>query len=298
MTEQSASSAPVQTQRVGFVGLGAMGSRMAANVVKAGFDLICFDAAGTADRMPDGARAASSVADVAAQADVIFFSLPDGSISASVADEIVLTNQRSVSTVIDTSTIGCSAAETVHGKLKGAQIGYMDAPVSGGIAGAASGSIALMFAGPKAEFERLEPVLTAVSRRPFYVGEEPGQGQAMKLLNNYLSGIAMTATSEAISFGLTHGLDMKLMLDVLNASSGQNTATSDKFPNRILTEKYDAQFTNKLLLKDLSLYLDNVGKAGTSDTLSKVLVPIWQRFAAAEPGADITQVYPYIRDKK
>ena len=285
-------------QRIGFIGLGAMGSRMAANVAKAGFELICYDAAGTAERAPQGARAAASVAAVAAEADVVFMSLPDGAISASVADEIILSNQRAVGTVIDTSTIGCSAAETVHGKLRGAQIAYMDAPVSGGIAGAASASIALMFAGPREEFDRLEPVLTAISKRPFYVGTEPGQGQAMKLLNNYLSGLALTATSEAISFGLTHGLDMKTMLDVLNASSGQNTATSDKFPNRILNEKYDAQFTNKLLLKDLSLYLENVGKAGTPDTLSKVLVPVWQKFAEVEPGADITRVYPFIRDGK
>ena len=284
-------------ERIGFVGLGAMGSRMAANVAKAGFEMICFDAAGTAERAPAGAVAAGSVAEVAAQADIVFLSLPDGKISASVADEIILTNQRAVSTVIDTSTIGCSAAEAVHAKLQGAQIAYLDAPVSGGIAGAASASIALMFAGPREAFDRLEPVLTAVSKRPFYVGDTPGQGQAMKLLNNYLSGLALTATSEAISFGLTHGLDMGTMLDVLNASSGQNTATSDKFPNRIMNEKYDAQFTNKLLLKDLSLYLENVGKAGTDDTLSKVLVPVWQRFAEAEPGADITRVYPFIRDR-
>ena len=285
-------------QRIGFIGLGAMGSRMSANVAKAGFDLVCYDAAGTAERLPEGARAAASVAQVAAEADIVFLSLPDGKVSASVAQEIVLTNQRAVGAVIDTSTIGVSAAQTVHGQLQGAQIGYMDAPVSGGIAGAASASIALMFAGPREEYDRLEPVLTAVSKRPFYVGEEPGQGQAMKLLNNYLSGLALTATSEAISFGLTHGLDMKLMLDVLNASSGQNTATSDKFPNRILTEKYDAQFTNKLLLKDLSLYLENVGKAGTPDTIAKTLVPMWQRFAEADPGADITRFYPFIRDKQ
>jgi 3-hydroxyisobutyrate dehydrogenase len=174
----------------------------------------------------------------------------------------------------------------------------MDAPVSGGIAGAAAGTIALMFAGPKEQFETLSPVLQSMSKRPFHVGEEPGQAQAMKLLNNYLSGLALTATSEAITFGLTQGLEMSTMLDVLNVSSGQNTATSDKFPNRVLTETYDAEFLNTLYLKDISLYVENVANAGTADTICTNLLPIWQRFTAAEPGADFTRIFPFVRDKR
>ena len=120
----------------------------------------------------------------------------------------------------------------------------------------------------------------------------------MKLLNNYLSGLALTATSEAISFGLTQGLEMSTMLDVLNASSGQNTATSDKFPKRVMSETFDAEFLNTLYLKDISLYVDNVAGAGTSDTIATALLPIWQRFAGTEPGADFTRIFPFIRDKR
>ncbi len=283
---------------VGFIGLGAMGSRMAANVAKAGFQMICFDVAGTKDRAPDSARIAASVGAVAREADVIILSLPNGDISAQVAEQIIETNQRAVSTIIDTSTIGVAAARAVHGRLAASELSYMDAPVSGGIAGAAAGTIALMFAGPVATFEALSPVLTAMSKRPFHVGEEPGQAQAMKLLNNYLSGLALTATSEAISFGLTQGLEMSTMLDVLNVSSGQNTATSDKFPNRVLPETYDAEFLNTLYLKDISLYVENVAQAGTVDTISRNLLPIWQRFTAAEPGADFTRIFPFVRDKR
>jgi len=130
------------------------------------------------------------------------------------------------------------------------------------------------------------------------LGPEPGQGQAMKILNNFLSATAMAATSEAISFGVAEGLDPSLMVDVLNASSGQNTATSDKFPNRILTETYDAEFLNTLYLKDISLYVENVGQADTADTISRNLLPIWQRFTAAEPGADFTRIFPFVRDKR
>ena len=283
---------------VGFIGLGAMGSRMAANVAKAGFQMICFDVAGTEARAPAGAEAAASVGAVAAKAEVIILSLPNGDILAAVAEQIIETNQRAVSTIIDTSTIGVAAAKSVHGRLAASELSYMDAPVSGGIAGAAKGTIALMFAGPREDFEALAPVLKAMSNNPFHVGTEPGQAQAMKLLNNYLSGLALTATSEAISFGLTQGLEMSTMLEVLNVSSGQNTATSDKFPNRVLPETYDAEFLNTLYLKDISLYVENVAAAGTTDTISKNLLPIWQRFTAAEPGADFTRIFPFVRDKR
>ncbi len=283
---------------VGFIGLGAMGSRMAANVAKAGFEMICYDLAGTRERAPEGAGIATSVGAVAAEAEVIILSLPNGDVSAAVAEEIIETNQRAVSTIIDTSTIGVAAAQKVHGRLVDSELAYMDAPVSGGIAGAAAGTIALMFAGSDEAFAALQPVLKAMSKNPFHVGTEPGQAQAMKLLNNYLSGLALTATSEAISFGLTQGLEMSTMLDVLNVSSGQNTATSDKFPNRVLPETYDAEFLNTLYLKDISLYVENVGQAGTSDTIAQALLPIWQRFTAAEPGADFTRIFPFTKDKR
>lgn len=284
--------------RIGFVGLGAMGSRMSANVAAAGLELICFDVAGTEERMPDGAVAASSLADLAAKADVVVMSLPDGKISAAVAQTIVESNQRKVGAVLDTSTIGIAAAKEVHGLLGEVGVNYLDAPVSGGAAGAAAATIALMFAGPREDYDRLMPLIAAMSKNPFYIGEDAGQGQAMKLLNNFLSGIALTATSEAIAFGLTQGLDMALMLDVLNVSSGQNTATADKFPKRILSETYDANFFNNLLLKDISLYVENADAAGTQNTLGHAVLPTWQRYAAAEPGADITKVFPFIRDKK
>jgi 3-hydroxyisobutyrate dehydrogenase len=285
-------------ERVGFIGLGAMGSRMAKNLVASGLELVGFDSAGTAARLPAGAVAAASAKDVAAAAEVVLFSLPDGRASAAVAAELVDTPRRRVRTVVDTSTIGVAAAKEIHGRLRAAGVVYADAPVSGGIAGAANATIALMFSGSADTFERLRPVLGVISQRCFHVGTEPGQGQAMKLLNNFLSAVALTATSEAISFGLTQGLDPKTMLEVLNASSGQNTATSDKFPNRILPELYNAQFLNTLMLKDLDLYAENVAAAGTSCRVSETLLEIWRRFATAEPGADFTRIFPFLRGER
>jgi 3-hydroxyisobutyrate dehydrogenase-like beta-hydroxyacid dehydrogenase len=283
--------------RIGFVGLGAMGSRMAKNLVTAGFDLVGFDAAGTAERLPAGAVAAGSAKAVGEAADVVLLSLPDGAASADVTAKLVESRPRRVRVVVDTSTIGVAPARRIYTDLRDAGLAYVDAPVSGGIAGASNATIALMFSGSADQHERLRPVLGAISKRCFHVGTEPGQGQAMKLLNNYLSAVALAATSEAVSFGLTQGLPMKVMLDVLNASSGQNTATSDKFPNRILTERYDAQFRNTLMLKDLTLYGESVAAAGTSSRLSEVLVEIWRRFATAEPDVDFTRIFPFVRDE-
>ncbi|HJZ42894.1 MAG TPA: NAD-binding protein [Hyphomicrobiaceae bacterium] len=129
--------------------------------------------------------------------------------------------------------------------------------------------------------------------KPFYVGPRPGQGQAVKLLNNFLSATALAATSEAIAFGTGQGIDMKTILDIVNASSGRNSATDDKFPRRIMHGRFDAGFTAKLQLKDISLYLENAKTAGIADEIANVVVDVWRRMEAAIPGADITQMYPY-----
>lgn len=282
--------------RVGFIGLGNMGGPIAANIAKAGHDMIVYDKAGTKERAPDGATIAGTVGEVAAEADVVLLSLPDGAISASVAEEIIESNQRNLRSVADTSTIGVIAAKEIAARFGSVGINYFDAPVSGGTRGAANGTISVMFSGSTEAFQQLQPVLTAMSSNPFHVGTEPGQGQAMKIANNFLSALAMAATSEAMTFGMHHGLEMKTMIDVINASSGQNTATSDKFPTRILNESYDAGFLNNLLYKDVRLYLENVQAAGTPERIGAVNADIWRRFAEAEPGADFTRIYPFVRD--
>lgn len=283
---------------IGFVGLGNMGRPMATNLTKVGHELVVYDAAGTAERAPKNTVAASSVAEVAAKAEAIFLSLPDATASTGVAQEIIDSDPRIARCVIDTSTIGVQAARDICQRLKIVGIEYIDAPVSGGVAGAIAGTISTMVAGPRASYERLLPMLKAMSQNPFHVGTTAGQGQAMKLANNFLSGIAMTATSEAICFGLSQGLEMKAMLDVLNVSTGQNTATSDKFPNRILTETYDAGFNNTLFMKDLKLYLESVQTDGQPDALSAVCADVWKRFVRSSPGADFTKIYRFICDKE
>jgi len=278
----------------GFIGLGNMGAPMAANLAAAGHDLIVYDAAGTDDRAPDGARTANGIAGVAAVAETVLLSLPDGKAVEAVVGDIVAAPERATCAVVDHSTIGVEAARRVHQTLSAAGIAYLDAPVSGGTAGAKAGSLAMMISGDKSLAERLDGALAPIAASRFYVGATPGQGQAMKVLNNFLSATAMTATSEAIAFGIGQGLDMAVMLDVLNASSGQNTATSDKFPKRVLTGKYDAGFTIDLLAKDVRLYLEQVARAGSPDTVGGAVAGILEDVLAAMPGADFTRMYPFI----
>jgi len=278
-------------ETIGWIGVGSMGHRMSRHLVSAGYPLVVADAAST-ERAPPGSAIAKSNAEVAERADTIILSLPDGKASQAVAREIAGAKPRRVKTVIDTSTIGIEAAEAVATVLATAGIEFVDAPVSGGTAGADKATIAIMLACQPSSFERLKPLLGLMGK-PFYVGPRPGQGQAVKVLNNFLSATALAATSEAIAFGTGQGIDMKTILDIVNASSGRNSATDDKFPNRILHGRFDAGFTAKLQLKDIRLYLENARAAGVSDEIAKVVVDVWQRMEAAIPGADITQMYPY-----
>ena len=190
---------------VGFIGLGQMGGPMAANLAasltKADQSLLCFDKAGTTDRLPGGATAVDSVQAMADQAETVFLSLPDGAVSAAVAQEIASVADRKTGLVVDLSTIGPTRAREIHTLLDGASIQYADAPVSGGRAGAIAATISLMWAGPADQFELHKTMLDSMAGNVFFVGDQPGQGQALKLLNNFLSATAMAATSEAIQFG-------------------------------------------------------------------------------------------------
>ncbi|HXY27919.1 MAG TPA: NAD(P)-dependent oxidoreductase [Acidimicrobiales bacterium] len=278
---------------VGMVGLGNMGSALAANLVGSGLDVVTHDVAGP-ERSPDGAAFAPELADVARRADVVVLSLPDGSASAQVCRDLVAVSPRRTTHVVDTSTIGVEAARSVEALLSAGGVGYVDAPVSGGVAGARARTLSVMVAGPEAACAAVEPVLAGLSDRRRWVGERPGLAQALKLANNFLSATALAAASEAVAFGLSVGLDMATMLDVLNASSGQSAATSDKFVHHILTGRYASGFANTLMAKDLALYLGAVGAEGTPSVLGQVTASVWERFAAAEPEVDFTRIYPFV----
>ena len=279
---------------VGCVGLGNLGSVLAENLVKWGLPVVAHDAAGP-ERLPAGAAWAASLGELARRAELVVLSLPDGSASESVAGAIVATAGRKVSHIVDTSTIGIDAAESIAAALAAAGVAYLDAPVSGGVAGARARTLAVMYSGPDDVCAHAEPVLAGLSDRRRRVGDRAGLAQAMKLANNFLAALALSATSEAVAFGVAAGLDMKVMLDVLNESSGRNSATEDKFPRQVLPGTYRHGFSNTLMHKDQRLYLQAVAARGCPAEIARVNAAVWERFAETEPGADFTRIYPFVR---
>ena len=279
---------------VGFVGLGKMGGPMAANVA-AHAGLLCFDPAGTAERAPAESVIGESVGDLARRCDTLLLSVPDGAATLDVVGQILaLEDAIRVTTIIDLSTIGPPAATDAAERLAARGIAYCDGPVSGGAAGARARTISLMFGGPTAILDAHRDLLQSFAGNVFHVGELAGQGQAMKLLNNFLSATALAATSEALAFGLHHGLDLTTMVDVLNVSTGRNSATVDKFPNRIIPGRFDAGFATAHMTKDVRLFEAGAVEAGTAHRVAAAVTAVWQKTDAALPGSDFTEVWKYV----
>jgi len=279
---------------IGFIGLGNMGHPMASNIAAAGFDVVCFDAAGTTERLPDGAHAAASAEEIFGTTDTALLSVPDGTATTVLIDQLERTRSRRVTSIVDLSTVGPMVARASAARLEPLGVTYCDGPVSGGVAGARARTISLMFAGPAAVLDAHRKILDAFAGHVFHVGELAGQGQAMKLLNNFLSATALAATSEAVAFGVAEGLDMQVMIDVLNVSTGRNSATYDKFPNRIMTGSYDAGFHTRLMSKDVALFLESITAAGTSGGVASAVGELWAAAYAAMPKSDFTEIWKFV----
>lgn len=286
------------TRTIGFVGLGNMGKPMADNVAAAGFDMVCYDAAGTTGRLPDGASAAGSVGELVGLVDTVLLSVPDGDVTLAIVDEILAAPDRRVDVVVDLSTVGPVAARRAAAALAPHDVTYCDGPVSGGVAGARAATIAFMFGGPAQVLDEHRAVFDALAGNVFHVGDEAGHGQAMKLVNNVLSASALAASSEAMSLGRAYGLDLSTMLDVVNVSSGRNTATSDKFPNRVLTGSYDTGFFTRLMAKDVRLFNSVADEVGTRNEVMRALAATWDEFERAEPDSDFSQIWPFVSGER
>jgi 3-hydroxyisobutyrate dehydrogenase-like beta-hydroxyacid dehydrogenase len=275
---------------IGFVGLGQMGGPMSRRLLAAGHELVAYDEREEAVQalVPEGAQPAGSPAEVAERAEVVLVSLPTPEVVRAVAlGRDGLIQGSAMRTYVDLSTTGQAVAMEVAAALAGRGVVTLDAPVSGGVRGAREGTLAVMAAGPTAELERVRPLLE-VFGRVFHVGERPGLGQLMKLANNFLSATAIVATAEAIALGVRGGLDPATMIAVINASTGRNTASEDKFPRQVLTGSYAAGFTAGLLTKDLGLCAAAAAALEVPMPVAAEVYARWQR-AVAElgPEADI-----------
>ena len=252
------------SQTLGFVGVGRMGGPMAGRLLDAGHSLVVFDTnpAVVKPLTDRGAASASSAEDVASQAEVVFISLPTPPIVqvVSLGDKGILNGSR-VKTMIDLSTTGPSVAKVVAQAAGERGVAWADSPVSGGVTGAAKGTLAVMVSCPKPTFEEIEPLLK-VFGKTFYVGDKPGLAQIAKLANNLLAAAALVVSSEAVAMGVKAGLDAKVLIDIINAGSGRNSATQDKFPRSILPRTFDFGFATGLSYKDVRLCVEESESLG------------------------------------
>ena len=237
---------------------------MAGRLLDAGHSLVVFDTnpAVVKPLTDRGAASASSAEDVASQAEVVFISLPTPPIVqvVSLGDKGILNGSR-VKTMIDLSTTGPSVAKVVAQAAGERGVAWADSPVSGGVTGAAKGTLAVMVSCHKPTFEEIDPLLK-VFGKTFYVGDKPGLAQIAKLANNLLAAAALVVSSEAVAMGVKAGLDAKVLIDIINAGSGRNSATQDKFPRSILPRTFDFGFATGLSYKDVRLCVDESESLG------------------------------------
>ena len=277
-------------KRIAFAGIGNMGWPMAANLVKAGFDVtVCDVVPGRAASFASetGAKAAATPAEAAAGADCVVMIVPTSK-QVGEAVEAMLPSLKPGMLVIDMTSGQPGRTREIAAMLEGHGVPMIDCPVSGGVPRAKSGQLAIMVGGPAAEIDRAEPVLKAMGTSVYRCGDI-GAGQAMKALNNLVSAGGYLIGIEALLIGQRFGLDPTTMVDVLNASSGMNNSTQKKFKEYVLSRRFDAGFGLDLMVKDLSIALEVGRETTTPAPFSALCREMWLAASTSlGPGVDHT----------
>ncbi len=280
------------SQTLGFVGLGRMGSGMVRHLQKAGLPVWVYDANPAVAATIEGAQVATSLRELGETADTVFLSLPDASVVKAVlfgADGL-LSGAHKVKVVADFSTIGPKASIDIAEALTSLNVEWVEAPVSGGPKGAANGTLAVMLSGRKNALDAMLPLVERIGK-VFIAGETFGAAQTAKLANNMLSSAAIVLTSEVMAMGAKAGVDANVLLDIINAGSGRNSATVDKFPRAVVTRTFDYGFATGLAYKDIRLCVDESQALGAPMVLGAL---VCQMLAATNakygPNSDFTEV--------
>lgn len=282
--------------QLGFIGVGKMGGPMATRLLRAGYPLVVYDVSPAAVEplVALGASAAASAADVASTAETVLISLPTPPILRQVMlGPGGIADGTSVRTVIDLGTTGPVVTREVARALADKGITLIDSPVTGGVEGAIKGTLAVIVAGPRAAVDAVEPVV-ATFGRVFRVGEAPGQAQVAKLANNMLSAAALAVSCEAMAMGAKAGLDPATLIAIINAGSGRNSATQDKFPKAILPRTFDFGMKTGLFLKDIRLCIAEAEALGVpmivGDAVRQMFAITQARYGAASDFTEIAKV--------
>jgi 3-hydroxyisobutyrate dehydrogenase len=290
--------------RIGFIGLGNMGRPMAANLVKAGHRVAGYDPvpAGLDALAAAGGTPTAAIAEAVAGADLVLTMLPAGDAVRAVYEgaDGVLAAAPAAALLVDSSNIDVATARAVAASAARQGFDMLDAPVSGGIAGAAAASLTFMVGGGAAGFARARPVLEAMGKTIVHAGPA-GSGQAAKICNNMILGASMIAVSEAFALADRLGLDRQKLYDISSKSSGQCWSLTSYCPvpgpvaaapsNR----DYAPGFTAAMMLKDLKLAQDAAQAAGAATPLGAAATALYQMLANAGLGAkDFSVIFPFL----
>ncbi len=271
--------------KIGFIGLGNMGAPMAANLVNAGHEVTGFD---RAEVQIDGAIMAASGAEAAAGAEVVITMLPNGEILRGVAAEVIPAMQPGAA-LVDCSTVDVESARAVAEQAVAAGLLAVDAPVSGGIGGAAAGTLTFMAGGTEEAFAKAAPLFDIMGQKAVHCGG-PGNGQAAKICNNMILGITMIGTCEAFALADKLGLDRQAMFDVVSTSSGYSWTMNAYCPapgigpQSPADNDYTPGFAAELMLKDLRLSQQAAHSADADTPMGQAATDLYTSFVEEEGG--------------
>ena len=272
--------------KIGFIGLGNMGAPMAANLAKAGHDVTGYDLAA---ECPDGVAKAASTAACATDQDVVITMLPNGDILRSVASEIIPEMQPGAA-FLDCSTVDVESARAVADLAETAGLLPIDAPVSGGVGGAAAGTLTFMAGGSEAAFEKVSPLFDIMGQKAVHCGPS-GNGQAAKICNNMILGVTMIATCEAFALADKLGLARDKMFDVVSTSSGYSWTMNAYCPapgigpQSPADNDYKPGFATDLMLKDLRLSQQAAAAVDADTPMGQAAEKLYAQFVEIEDGA-------------
>jgi 3-hydroxyisobutyrate dehydrogenase len=285
---------------IAFFGLGNMGWPMARRLHEAGHSVRCFDPSPEARARAEAAGLHTlSSAGEAAASDVVLLMLPNSDVvEAVLLRDGLLAALRTGSTVVDMSSSRPASTRKLAEQAAARGVHYVDAPVSGGVVGAESGNLTIMVGGAPDDVAALRPVLDVLGNKVMHVGP-PGAGHALKALNNLMSATHLLVSSEALLVGREFGLDVEVMLDAINTSSGRSGSTEVKWPKYVVTGRYDSGFGAALMLKDMGIALDLATELGMPAPLTARAVELWRKAVAAlPPGADHTAIVQWLESER
>ena len=288
-----ASDPPPNRDAIGFIGLGAIGSPIALRLIEAGFNLVVHDVRSEAMRPFTGrAQLASSGTEVGERAEVVFGCLPGAAAHReAILGASGLAGGKRVQLYVNLGTLGAPLLIELEQGLLNVGITTIDAPITGGVPRAESGTLTAIVSGDRSWFERVEPAMSSYASKRVWLGPRVGSAQVMKLVNNAISLSNLVIAAEAMLVGIHAGIDPRMMLDVINHGSGQNSATLSKIPRDVLTEQFNFGGSLSIVVKDLEAF---VAQADSHDMPIQSVRSVLESFRLAKQElggeADVTEV--------